>query len=226
MKLEQLISKGYYINLKHREDKKNRLHSQLVERGLENVITRFEGVYPSELGYVKGEDGKYAHIEYSIAAAKAHINVIKEASENNYENVLVLEDDSFFYDEEDYKSIDVIIKAIEEVKKIPNWEVLYLGGDLGDPEIELVSDNLAKVKNVSCCHAYVLNKTAYERVLYQGTITHFDTYVCLSFTEKYMCYPLAITQEHLNSTDIGETQITMGLSFWKSRYDKPIIKLY
>jgi GR25 family glycosyltransferase involved in LPS biosynthesis len=115
--LNNFVDKCYYINLEHRIDKKEALTQHLTDLGINNSFQRIDGVKPEDLGYVRKKD-KFEIIEYSIAAAKAHQNVIKDAKDNDYECILILEDDAMFHIDETSNGLDIAIKAIEQVKFI------------------------------------------------------------------------------------------------------------
>lgn len=217
----------YYINLPHRVDKNDAILKHFGDVSVSQCFKRSDGVLPASLGFTAKDDGKFEHIQYSIAAAQAHVNVVKHAKKNNFKSIMVLEDDARFYMEDGYSAVETVYKALQQLSKISDWEVLYLGGDLGEPALNLIDDNLLKVSNVASSHAYVLNCNTFNHIINtEKSITHFDSYICLQFTKKYMCYPLGIYQQLLNKTDIMETTYTPDLSFWKKAYTKPINKLY
>lgn len=213
-KFKNFLDAGFFINLPHRVDKCERIKSHLNHLGLNDFINRFDGVYPKDLGFFPKNDNKYEILEYSIAAANAHKNIIKHAKEKNLKNVLVLEDDTLFID----NGVNNLYNALEQIQSIKDWEVLYIGGDSNDSKFEYVGKNLVKVKNISCCHAYIINNNFYDTVLNTEPITHYDTFLNGYARQKYLVYPLSIVQEHLNKTDIGETNITFGRSYWEKTY--------
>lgn len=224
MNLNSLVDKCYYINLDHRVDKRDALESHLTDLNIEKSFIRSQGVTPSSLGFTKKGD-KFELVEYSRAAAKAHQNVIQNAKDNNYECILVFEDDALFYIDDEANGLDVAIKAITQVKNKDDWNLLYLGGDLGEPVINLVDKNLIKTYNVASSHAYVIHSRSYEYLLSHPSLDYFDVWMH-TLPNQYMCYPLSVVQRHINKTDIGETNITMDVSFWKKSYDKPINILF
>jgi hypothetical protein len=214
--LKELIGFGFYINLPHRIDKNEAMLKQLTDLNLLDTIHRIDGVYPKDLNFKINEiTQKYEIIEYSIAAAKAHRNIIEIAKQNNYENVLVLEDDTLFVDD----GVNNLINALIQIKGIKNWEILYIGGNCNDKTFDFYGQNLVKVKNISCSHAYIVNNIFYDKILnFDGLITHFDTFLNGYCTEKYLTYPLSIIQRHINKTDIGETDHTCDKTYWEKTY--------
>lgn len=83
-----------------------------------------EGVYNSE-------QARQAKIEMkteprdmtmgAIGCALSHIGIMKEVLDNDYQRVLILEDDISVNEE----SVDTLIKALSELP--PDWELFYLG---------------------------------------------------------------------------------------------------
>jgi hypothetical protein len=213
IKLHDLIGKGYYINLRHRYDKNKVMLRQLSKLNLISIISRLDGVYPKDLGYTPNKNGKFEIIEYSTAAATAHINAIKLAKQNNYENVLVLEDDALF----SKNGLKNLIEALIQLQN-KNWDVLYIGGDCRD-KFEFHGKNLVKIKNIMCSHAYIVNKNFYDTILNEKKIIqHFDVFLNEYAKEKYLVNPLSIIQKLVNKTDIGETTFTPDLRYWAKTY--------
>ena len=89
----------------------------------------------------------------------SHLNILKKISENNYYNVLILEDDAAFCD-------NFILKLKNVFNNIPNdWEQLYLGGQhLGNKQI--INNYIIKGSNINRTHAYIIrNKNVSDKIL-------------------------------------------------------------
>lgn len=225
MKLQDFISKGFYINLDYRKDKKLHIEQELALYGLQDVIVRFSAIKAFEtVEYIRESPEKM--LQASIATARSHKEVIKLAKDNNLVNVLILEDDIKFYNTEFYRGLDIIETALDQLQYIDNWEILFLGTNLHDSILHLNSPNLVKC---SCCvstQAYILNSSTFSRILdYEGEITHMDVFLDRTFDEKYVIYPLSLVQKSEEISDIGG-HISPSLEFWKNHYKKPIIKSY
>jgi GR25 family glycosyltransferase involved in LPS biosynthesis len=223
---ENLENACFYINLPSRIDKKNEIEKHLQELNVLNKFQRKNGICPSSLGYARRSDtGKFQHIEYSIACARAHLNIIEEAIEKKLKYVLILEDDARFYTEEQYSGWENAMLAFEQILKIEDWDILYIGCDIGDPELKKIDKNLISVRNASSSHAYILNSRSFEKLLeLKNKITHLDTHMCHFFSKKYASFPLTTVQTHVNKTDIMETGVTMMTSFWQKSFNKPVIE--
>ena len=117
------------INLKKRVDKRKEMVKKCKRR---NIPIKF---YSAELN----EDPKRGCLE-------SHLNVIKQAVEKGYKNILILEDDAKF------------LRPINNLPSLPkDWQMLYLGGT--------VHKNFGEAENakgwwkVQCwtTHAYIIN---------------------------------------------------------------------
>jgi glycosyl transferase family 25 len=97
----------FYINLKNREDKKEHIESELKkQKSLKNnKITRFEAI--------SHEFGMYGCV-------LSHIGVLQIAIDNNYDSIMILEDDFKFLREitnEDINDIDFDVLFLDCYKR-------------------------------------------------------------------------------------------------------------
>lgn len=225
MKLQEFVSGGFYINLDHRKDKNEVMVNQLKSLGLDEFIERYSAV------------GAFDSIEYRVtdnekmfllgkATSQSHKNIIKIAKDRNYKNVLVLEDDALFYKND--VAISLIEKSLDELSKIGEWDVFFLGANLHDKELNLQSDHLIKCDCCISSHAYILNGKCFDKVLTNGFDKPFDVmdiFLNNQFKNKYITYPATVIQRGGNVTDLGG-HISMSEEFWLNQYNKPINKKY
>lgn len=80
--MSQNIDKIIYINLPHREDRKQEIEQELILFDLLENAERFPAIYTPGRGI--------------LGCTQSHLTVIKMAKERNYKNVLILEDDFYF----------------------------------------------------------------------------------------------------------------------------------
>ena len=81
------VDKVVYINLAERTDRRESIEFQMKKAGIpQNKIIRFDAI--------KNENG-------ALGCTLSHIGVMAMAAENNWENVLVLEDDMIFNDDDE-----------------------------------------------------------------------------------------------------------------------------
>jgi hypothetical protein len=230
MKLFDYIDEAYYINLDHREDKKEILENHLSDLGIKEYVKRRKAFYPPDLGYPKLENGNYDPFSYGRCCLHSHVELIKEAKERQSSNILLFEDDVKFYTDGGYNPLEVIQNAINQLRKITNWEIFYLGTNPGTSQTEfnLVDENLIKVVEAIGTHAVLINHTIFDRIISEyETQDTFDIYLTTRYKEKYLAYPMAAIQRCGVNNDIGWHNYG-GLcdDFWLDNYNKKINKLY
>lgn len=223
MKIKNFVNKGYYINLDYKPERNKKTKQELENHNLLDFVERVPAIaafpqtiiceYGSE-NWSKCHDGN----------TQSHLKIINEAIQNNYERVLIFEDDIDFYDEGLFYSIDVIESSIDQIKD-KDWEILYLGGALLDHSITQVDKHLIKVGSMNGAHAYILNHTAFEKV---KNAYHYgcpmDILLSNHLTKKYSVYPIAVTQKGEDLSDIGGHH-SFGPTGFIESYQKPIYNL-
>tara|TARA_B110000261_G_scaffold136859_1_gene154920 strand:- start:685 stop:1140 length:456 start_codon:yes stop_codon:yes gene_type:complete len=104
------IDKIYYINLEHRIDRKEHIENQIkkyIDPEL-SITKRFNAI-----------ENKNGH----IGCSKSHLNIIEECIQNNYNNVLIFEDDfEFIIEESEFKNY-----LNKFFTKYSNYDILLLG---------------------------------------------------------------------------------------------------
>ena len=131
------IDRIYYINCDHRLDRKLHIESLLSSLNINNdIIQRVSGVYIPENG--------------SLGCVRSHIKILNDSIENNYENILVLEDDF------EINEINKFVENINKVNKI-EYDIIMLACNL-KKYITTEYDFLYKVLEAQTSSAYILNK--------------------------------------------------------------------
>jgi glycosyl transferase family 25 len=229
-KLFDFVDGAYFINLDHRLDKREIFENHFKELGILQYIERFKGYYPPDLGYKMLDNGKYEPIAYGKGCLQSHLGIIKLAKEKNLKNVLIFEDDAKFYLGGGYDPLMIINKAIEQLKTIENWELFYLGADAGTSQVEfnMVGENLIKAVEAICSHAILINSTIFDQILNDGN--HQDTidiYLTTRYSEKYLAYPMCVTQRCGIKNDMGwHNYAGLCEDYWLDKYNKKLNKLF
>tara|TARA_B100001123_G_scaffold431539_1_gene553147 strand:+ start:644 stop:1390 length:747 start_codon:yes stop_codon:yes gene_type:complete len=138
-----------YINLDHREDRKEKIEKMLTEMNINpNKIHRLSATLNKNNGH-KG-------------CAASHIRAIKKAKENNWRNVLILEDDfQLSVDPEDaVETLDDIFSEIEN----DEWHAIQLSSCFVNKE-DCKYKNLHRLKQGTTTSSYILNNTLYDELL-------------------------------------------------------------
>jgi GR25 family glycosyltransferase involved in LPS biosynthesis len=225
MKIQDFADGGFYINLDHRKDKNDVMVNQLKDLGLDGFVERFSAVAAFDTIDYRVTDNHKMFL-LGQATSQSHKNIIQIAKDRGYKNVLVLEDDAVFYKND--VAISIIEKSLDELSKIEEWDVFFLGANLHDKELNLQSDHLIKCDCCISSHAYILNERCFDKVLDNGFDKPFDVmdiFLNNQFKNKYITYPATVIQRGGNVTDLGG-HISMSEEFWLSHYDKPIVKNY
>lgn len=220
MKAFGFIDRVCYINLLRRPDRRAQIENHLYELGILSGVVREEAVHPLDL--VSEKTGKtFTDEQYSAfkdsdlsthCAWVSHQKAVKKAKDAGLSNILIFEDDAYFCR---LDAPEIIADAGQQLKSIPNWEVLYLGGlpiIKDDRYYEQVSPSLIKIgdRQVNGAHAVLYNNTTFDRFEHDSKnpnmpITPSDNYVSFSFKEKYMIYPLCAIQRKSLSSISGDT---------------------
>ena len=148
------IDQIYYINLEHREDRKDEFLSNFSSID-ENRIFRINASYEKSNG--------------ALGCLKSHINALETALENNKssgkeENILVCEDD--FYIKDIFYCNRIMDYAF---KTLPHWDVIMLAHNTHDSvDTEYKTDKgekIIKIKHSATGSGYLMKKSYIKRLL-------------------------------------------------------------
>ena len=135
------FDKIIYINLEHRKDRKKELLSELKKLNVDKKkIKRIPAHYYTFNGH--------------IGCVLSHIDALEYALKNEFEKVLILEDDATFIDNVEF--INSYIQFFFHTVK--DWDVFLLGGKIYKRE-KTKYPYIYRVTNSICAHAYLINKT-------------------------------------------------------------------
>jgi hypothetical protein len=160
--LNKYFDQIYYINLERRKDRDQKCINELQKNNI--IAKRFIAI-----------DGKSIvnpNWNYSLGAfgcLQSHLEIIKEAKNNKYNSILILEDDVVFNDnmENDFK------KYYDQLDG--EWDILYLSGNYNkhiQNSFEKITDNIIKCNLTYTTHCYAIKNTVYDIIidaLYKAT---------------------------------------------------------
>lgn len=210
--MQDFFKKCFYINRKDRTDRRETFENQLKSLGLFDWAIRYEAVDKTTVE--KEFPNKSDYDRSQTACGSSHKNIIKIAKENNFENVLIFEDDALFL--ENFN--EVIKKSIEQSKEL-NWDLFYLSCNLFDNPINFISENLINISSCYCTHAYCVNKSAYDKFLsYDPTTQPVDVFLLHNEFKRIGSYPLCVSVYASNS-DIISGYASYD-SLFRSSYEK------
>ena len=177
--MEKYFDKIYCINLNLREDRCNETLEELKKWGLSDSVSRYSAIDGNTLN----NDTVINNGELGILTT--HINIITEAKENNYNNILILEDDIEFTKE--IENIDEYMSLVPS-----DWDMLYFGGNHNKhigKEINLLNEKIIKLNETYGIHCVVINNTVYDLILNLITKRNkpIDVYYA-DIQKSYNCY--------------------------------------
>lgn len=217
MTIPEFFDKGYYINLDRRIDRKNHIESVLSSNGLLSFFER-----------ISGEDSQHEPdpILKHHYCSLSHHKIINDALKNNYDKIIVFEDDFTFYNCTEYKGLDVIEQGLSQLQYIPDWDIIFFGGYVFDliegNKIVKISENLLKVKNVLTLHGVGISKSGLQKISKHKPFkdAFIDAWVGKNDDmNKYIIYPFSSYQKNLPS-DLDHTGKTPEVEHWKKHYLK------
>jgi glycosyl transferase, family 25 len=141
------IDKIYYINLEHRKDRKEHIEKIIKEYVDPNlsITTRLNAIYTINDG--------------NIGCAMSHLNIIKDCIINNYNNVLILEDDfEFIIDKNKFHNyLNIFFKIYKD------YDILLLGTNIVNGENFENKTDFFKVSDSQTTSGYILNKKIFTK---------------------------------------------------------------
>lgn len=130
------IKNAFYINLDHRTDRKEHVTNQLTNLGLQG-FERFNAI--------KMENG-------AVGCSMSHLKILQTAVQNNWDHVLIVEDDITFLDLDLFKAnFETFLQ-----RNGNNWDVILLAGN-NMPPYDTIDDVCIKVKRCQTTTGYLVN---------------------------------------------------------------------
>jgi glycosyl transferase family 25 len=130
------IKHAFYINLDHRTDRKEHITEQLATLGL-TTCERFNAI--------KMENG-------AVGCSMSHLKILDDAIKNNWNHVLIIEDDITFLDPELFKSnFNTFLQRQQN-----NWDVILLAGN-NMPPYDPIDEVSIRVKRCQTTTGYIVN---------------------------------------------------------------------
>jgi GR25 family glycosyltransferase involved in LPS biosynthesis len=135
----EYIDKVYYINLDHRIDRKEHILNELKNIGFsDDKIIRFSAI---------------SHQLGCIGCGLSHINVLKDALNNGYKNIIVFEDDfKFIINNNEFNSL-----LNQFITENNNYKICLLAYNL--IKGEQINDYLIEAHRCQTTSGYLINHT-------------------------------------------------------------------
>jgi GR25 family glycosyltransferase involved in LPS biosynthesis len=143
-------------------------------------------------------------------------NIIEEGVFNNWQSVLIFEDDCVFVEScgNPNDTMEQVVKQLPDM-----WQLLYLGGQVTNGFKLRHSPNLLLLDMCFATHAWALSLDAMKNIISEGLDYPIDNSVVKTIQPRgntYITYPLLATQRAGHS-DIGKTYINWQ-PFIEQRY--------
>ena len=139
------IKNIFYINLDHRNDRKEHVETQLSNIGLQGV-QRFSAI--------KMENG-------AIGCSMSHLKLLQHALQSSLDHILIVEDDIEFLDPELFINQ---LNSFFQKKARSNWDVVLFAGN-NMPPYENVDDTCVRVSRCQTTTGYLVNGHYIEKLL-------------------------------------------------------------
>jgi GR25 family glycosyltransferase involved in LPS biosynthesis len=221
MKIQDFFEEAHFINLDCRPERRLEFENEMLKYDLKDFIKKFSASVDAT--NLKQDDYKRHQ-----ACGRSHHDLVKYAKEKNLKNILIFEDDAYFYNGGEKKGIDIIESAIDKLKDIEDWDIFYLGGLIVDDEIKMISENLGKVNTVLTTHAWAINNKAYDKLLMYSpeSDSAIDGWVggYSDRFNRYIAYPLAMPQRSTGKSDCDAGGNCVGLMTYLQGYDEKRLK--
>lgn len=133
------IKNIFYINLEKRTDRRKLVEKELLQ--LDLIGTRFNAIKTSPYSYNNG----------AIGCSLSHLKCLSIAKKNNWDHVMIVEDDIQFLDPETFKcQLNLFLSFSEN-----NFDVLLLAGNNMLPFLP-VNNNCIQVMNCQTTTGYIV----------------------------------------------------------------------
>lgn len=172
------IDAALVVNLKHRTDRWERIHTILRRHLPEDKIVRIDAVLGVDLpGYNQppwfreSTPERVAKVKAGAAGCcLSHRKAIQTAKDAGYQRVLLLEDDADFYDELNTTQGDAVADVLEDDSA---WDMFYLGFYQKLNKYHTVKSlsldgkpfEIRRIRGPLYLHALVLNHRIFDRML-------------------------------------------------------------
>jgi len=136
------IKNVFYINLKHRTDRKKHVEEQLTSVGLTN-FNRFDAIYM--------ENG-------AIGCSSSHLQLLEMALENKMDHILIVEDDITFLNPTLFvNQLNAFFSNRNKNKNDNNkWDVVLFAGN-NVPPYDVMDNTCIRVKRCQTTTGYLVN---------------------------------------------------------------------
>jgi len=209
--INNVFDKVYVINLDDQPENLKNMDDQLKKYNIK--YSRFKAIVGQDVfDTYKPSEGSwnYEH-PGALGCSLSHKGVIEDAVRNNYNKILILEDDCLFrkdfnkFFNKKYQSV---------INHFPDWKILYFGNSqyLGWPENIKYYDDFYLTKMGHSTFAYGLDKSVFKELLdlLENIDDPIDDILIKEYQEKDLCITIL---PHIIQQNIEQVSKTSGFSW-------------
>jgi len=213
MKINGFFQKGYYINLDRRVDRRQQFETEMSKY---NLLDFFERVSAEDS--INEPDPIKKHSYCSLT----YYNLFKKIYDEGYENVVIFEDDAYFYNDlNELPGIQLVENALDELQNFPDWQMIYFGGH-PIKEVDIVSKTLMKAPTILALQAVGYKRSVIKRVLDEykpfNDCAIDGWYGQRHDIIKYLVNPTAVPQRS-GISDLDASGNSAGVDIFKNSYN-------
>ena len=155
------IDKIYIINLEESKDRRRKMEIQFMKMNIDNYIF-FNAIKPTE-DMLK----KYSRFSLNnsdnvrigeLGCLLSHIDVMKDALKNNYNTIMILEDDVELLNEK-------FISITEKYINCLDFDILLLGANHKKKALKKIMDGIYQCSSSNGTFSYVIEKKIMEKFI-------------------------------------------------------------
>jgi len=208
------LDKIYVINLEYRKDRKEQILKELEKIDASNVEI-FSAIRPKE-NLIKHWNSSFLDplpswyhgnaTSYRIGALGcllSHLTIMKKALKENYENILILEDDTMFIND---ITIEKIVNRYAKFLDKTNYGIFYLAGNTAENGIKHITKEIYLTFATLTTGSYIINRKCMEYIVnnINGYPREIDKYYLEEIQNKFPCFiPIPnITRQRPSYSDI------------------------
>lgn len=190
--INDYFNQVYLINLEKRAD---RLKESKNELKLHNIKAKT----------FKAVDGIFLYKGIpkagAIGCTKSHLSIIREIIENGYQRTLILEDDISF-------NVDVQEIFSNAIEAVPEWEMLYFGGNHYERPEEIESNkHFVRLKETYSTFAYAITLEFAKEIYPLLESESFDTIIDIFYAKmhrnkKVFCFKEKLCTQRPSFSDV------------------------
>jgi GR25 family glycosyltransferase involved in LPS biosynthesis len=185
----------YCINCDRYPNRWDKVQKEFSRFGIAGRVVRFSAMENDKRHGLADPEGKLRY----TATGLCHLEIISTAKAQGLDNVLIFEDDVSFLTDDPRTLSD----AVAQLRKMPNWQLFYLGMNVCSADLELVTKNLlfgnkGNPPKIRSTHAYAIHRSTFDRVLaFRDSVfkgPSIDIWLPVNFN-FYCLYPLFCVQD-------------------------------